>query len=113
MRRSRSLLLDVSRSEDKELKGHTGIVTSVAFSPDGKRILSGSWGDDTLRVWDAGKGSEIRTLTGHADATRSASYSPDGKRIVSGSEDTTLKVWDADKGTEVLTLPRNCLARRA
>jgi WD40 repeat protein len=58
---SRSLLLTISRSEVKELKGHTNGVSSVAISADGKRIVSGSH-DNTVKVWDADKGTETLTL---------------------------------------------------
>ncbi len=75
------------------LKGHSGPVNSASFSPDGKRIVSGSE-DKTLKVWDAQTGRETLTLKGHSDAVTSVSFSPDGKRIVSGSGDKTLKVWD-------------------
>ena len=61
-------------------------MTSVAFSPDGKRIVSGS-GDRTVKVWDATTGQETLTLKGHTRTVRSVAFSPDGKRIVSGSED--------------------------
>jgi eukaryotic-like serine/threonine-protein kinase len=83
--------------------GHTGGVLSVAFSPDGKRIVSGS-GDKTLKVWDAKTTREILALKGHTDFVWSVAYSPDGKRIASGSSDKTVKVWDAASGQEVLTL---------
>ena len=75
----------------------------MAFSADGKRIVSGSE-DKTVKVWDADKGTETLTLKGHTDAVNSVAFSADGKRIVSGSEDKTVKVWDADKGTATLTL---------
>ena len=76
------------------LRGHTGAVTSVAFSADGKRIASGSY-DRTVRVWDARTGQEALTLKGHADPVTSVAFSADGKRIVSGSTDQTVRVWDA------------------
>jgi uncharacterized protein with WD repeat len=85
------------------LKGHSGSVRSVSFSPDGKRIVSGSW-DKTLKVWDAQTGLETLTLKGHTNDVNSVSFSPDGKRIVSGSYDKTLKIWDAETGQETLTL---------
>ena len=71
------------------LTGHTDAVYSVAFSPDGKRIVSGS-DDKTVQVWDADTGQPIgQPLTGHTDAVSSVAFSPDGKRIVSGSDDNT------------------------
>jgi WD40 repeat protein len=75
----------------------------VACSPDGKRLVSGSY-DSTLKVWDADKGTETLSLKGHTLPISCVLYSPDGKRIVSGSEDRTLKVWDADTGQDLLTL---------
>jgi WD40 repeat protein/serine/threonine protein kinase len=76
------------------LKVHTSMVLSVAYSRDGKRIVSGS-NDNTLKVWDAASGQEILTLKGHTGQVKSVAFSPDGKRIVSGSWDNTIKVWDA------------------
>jgi DNA-binding beta-propeller fold protein YncE/tRNA A-37 threonylcarbamoyl transferase component Bud32 len=83
--------------------GHADSVCAVAFSPDGKRIVSGSW-DRTLKVWDAATGKEMLALKGHAGAVRGVAFSPHGERIVSGSADKTLKVWDAATGIEVRTL---------
>jgi WD40 repeat protein/serine/threonine protein kinase len=85
------------------LKGHARWVTSVAFSPDGKRIVTGS-ADQTARVWDAETGLEILALKGHQGLVHSVAFSPDGKRIVTGSRDGTAKVWDAEMGQEVPTL---------
>jgi WD40 repeat protein len=87
------------------LIGHTGPVSSVAFSPDGKRIVSASWADETLKVWDAQTGRQTLSLRGwYTRGITSLGFSPDGKRIVSGSEDKTLKVWDAQTGQWTLTL---------
>ena len=72
------------------LTGHTNLVSSVSFSPNGKRIASGSY-DDTVRIWDAESGATIgEPLLGHTHPVNAVSFSPDGKRIVSGSGDRTL-----------------------
>ena len=80
------------------LTGHTAPVESVAFSPDGSRIVSG--GDDrTLRLWNSDTGQQIgEPLTGHTAAVLSVALSPDGKLIASGGDDRTLRLWDAATG---------------
>ena len=75
--------------------GHTSAVISVVFSPDGTRIVSGSY-DNTVRVWDADGGVQIGSpFQGHTGWVKSVAFSPDGTRIVSGSEDNTenLGCW--------------------
>ena len=82
------------------LEGHSSDVMSVAFSPDGKRILSGSQ-DETLKLWDAETGQETLTLKGHSGAVMSVAFSPDGKRLASASADTTAKLWEIASVVEV------------
>jgi WD40 repeat protein len=79
------------------MKGHTKAVSSLAFSRDGSRIVTGSV-DDTAKVWDARSGAEALTLVGHAGDVFSAAFSPDGSCIVTGGFDQTAKVWDAGTG---------------
>jgi WD40 repeat protein len=79
-------------------QGHNGFVTSVAFSPNGKHIASGS-NDKTIRVWDADTSQSVSgPFTGHNNSVTSVAFSPDGKHIASGSYDKTIRVWDVDTG---------------
>jgi WD40 repeat protein len=75
----------------------TGAAFSVAFSPDGKSVLTSS-SDKTARLWDAATGKVIRAFTGHEDAVQSVAFSPDGKSVLTGSEDKTARLWDAATG---------------
>jgi len=83
-------------------KGHFNTVYSVAISPDGQLLASGSW-DDTIKIWNLGSGRLLRTLTGHSDWVRSVAFSPDGQTIVSGGgcslreckQDFDIRIWRA------------------
>ena len=83
--------------------GHRGAITSVAFSPDGNTIASGSH-DNTIRLWDANTGSQKLKLTKHWDDVNNVTFSPDGNTIASGSDDDTIRLWDANTGAQKLTL---------
>jgi len=74
--------------------GHTFGVSSAAFSPDGKRIITTAL-DNTAKIWDVGTGKLLADLRGHADTLITASYSPDGKKFVTASDDGIVKIWDA------------------
>ncbi|KAG9083520.1 AdoMet-dependent rRNA methyltransferase spb1 [Ceratobasidium sp. 370] len=86
------------------LHGHIGHVYSVAYSPNGAYIVSGSW-DKTIRIWDAHTGRPVgQPLNGHAHYVTSVAYSPNGAYIVSGSRDNTIRIWDA-RQREMLAPP--------
>ena len=82
-------------------------MTGVAFSPDGRRILTGSK-DGTAKVWDADKGQAFFSLKAHKFAVRSVAFSPDGRRILTGSGEYgkpgEARVWDADMDQELFPL---------
>src|SRR5208283_3938953 len=81
----------------------TGEVLSVAFSPDGRYVLTGSE-DKTARLWDAATGQQIRTFEGHKDEVTSVAFSPDGQFVLTGSWDTTTHLWDAASGKQLAML---------
>jgi WD40 repeat protein/serine/threonine protein kinase len=80
-----------------------GPFVSVAFSPDGQRIVTGI-GNGTAKVWDATSAQELITLRGHTAGIGSVAFSPDGHRILTGSSDRTAGVWDVTNGNRLLSL---------
>ena len=83
------------------MSGHTDSVRSVAFSPDGTTLASGSWKE--IRLWDAGTGNHIRTLSGHTHWVYSVAFSPDGTTLASGSFQD-IRMWNARTGNRIRTL---------
>src|SRR5207247_1162739 len=82
-----------SRVELRIQQGHSRGVDSVALSPDGRSVLTGS-DDDTARLWDMATGREIRRFEGHSGLVYSVAFSPDGRSVLTGSEDKTARLWD-------------------
>jgi WD40 repeat protein len=87
----------------RSFTGHSDAVSSVVFSRDGRRLLSGS-SDSTIKLWDAETGRLIRTFTGHSFRINSVAFSPDGDRVLSGSTDGTVKIWNSANGDLIATL---------
>ncbi len=101
----------------RSFRGHSGMVGSVAFSPDGRRVISMGTGkksmwagiqsthiDGTIRLWDVATGENIRTLTGTDTAIMHfVAFSPDGKQLLSAGNVEPLKLWDLESGTLIHT----------
>jgi WD40 repeat protein len=87
-------------------KGHTAVVYAVAYSPDGKFLVTAS-SDHTLKLWETATGKELKTYggtTGHTNQVISVAFSNDGSMIASGSNDNTLKVWDVPVNAPIRSL---------
>lgn len=86
-----------------QIAGHTGPVTSVAFSPDGATLLTGSR-DKTAKLWNIVTGAEVRTFSGHTAAVGAVNFSPNGTQIITGSEDGTAIIWTASTAARLWQL---------
>ena len=82
------------------IPGHAEAVLSVAFSPDGKNLASGS-GDTTVRMWNHETETPKHTCKGHSNWVLCIAWSPDGTRVASGSMDKDVRLWDPESGAAV------------
>ncbi len=87
----------------QRFRGQGDWVTSVAISPDGRRLASGS-SDHTVWLWDLETGTQLLCLNGHSDAVTSVSFASDGLRLASGSRDKTVRLWELETGSELFCL---------
>jgi len=89
-------VLDADSGRDRfTVKATAEFVTSLAFSPDGKTILSGAgYTDSVIQTWDATTGTNTGSLHGHRSFVGGLTFTPDGSRMVSASGDQTIRVWD-------------------
>jgi WD40 repeat protein len=83
------------------LTGHTGPVSTVAFSPNASSVAGGS-SDKSVMIWDAGSGLLRQTLTGETEAVNTIAYEPNGKRLVSGGKDGIITIRDTDTGQRMM-----------
>jgi WD40 repeat protein len=101
---------DLTRREELHLlqasqgdPGRTQIAEAVAFAPDGKSLVTGSW-DTTLRLWDTASGKLLRDLVGHNAPVQSAAFSPDGKTLASGDAEGKVMLFNFATGERIAAL---------
>lgn len=96
-----ALTMRISRSQEATFQGHTGPVSSVMTSPDGKTLVSVSKDDKTTRLWDVATRKERTTLHGNPGDVRSVAFSPNGNMLASVRDnDKTVTIWDVATGKE-------------
>jgi len=90
----------------RTFEGHRDAIYSLAISPDGKILATGSY-DQKIKLWDVATGNEIKTLSGHNGCVYGLAFRPDGKILASASADRTVKLWDVATGQrrDTLTQP--------
>ena len=93
-------------NEIRRFLGHQSSVSTVAFSPDGMTLASGS-DDDTVRLWEVATGNEIRRFLGHQSSVWTVAFSPDGKVLASGSDDNSVRLWEVATGNQIRRFQRH------
>ncbi|MCI0412648.1 DUF4062 domain-containing protein [bacterium] len=93
---------DLRSGESIAVLPHDHYVWACTFTPDGKRIATGSW-NGIVRIWNVTDQKTLANLEGHEKVVRACAFSPDGAMLVTGSDDWTLKLWDVQDNTEITT----------
>jgi hypothetical protein len=96
------LLTEQRANTALRLQGHTGVMTSASYSPDGTRILTTST-DHTARVWDSRTGLQLAPSLDHDDEVVSGTFSRDGQRIATGTDGGKIAIWDASTGKRLVS----------
>ena len=110
IQRAKTSFLEEQRKAKESLpqliveSGHSSGVNTVAFSADGRFVVSGGRYDNTVKLWDAATGQELRTFTGHSQPIESVAFSPTGDMIASVSGDQVVMLWDVSTGANLRIL---------
>jgi WD40 repeat protein len=88
---------------DRTLSGHSSWVTSIVFSADGQRLVSGSW-DRSVKFWDVSSGHEVSTVDDGAKRIEALAFSRDGRWVAGENADNDVTLWNAASGQQVRTL---------
>ncbi|KAJ1639770.1 WD40-repeat-containing domain protein [Pavlovales sp. CCMP2436] len=89
----------------RELKAH-GKHCTVAISPDGKHVATGSY-NSSAKLWDISTGALVKTLISHSKEIRQLAFSADGKLLVTASDDKSARLWEVPSGKVLLSLDGN------